>query len=308
MDLDLLSNCTDAGTASNMYAPDADHNFFIHSTTPPRRFQVYAEPLTRPRQKWGNAMPAKAHDTEASEGRLAKKQKAAQEEQTQQPTESAKNDVSSTLVDPVTQPDKKRAACGLVQPVEHSTDQLNPPDVEQATEAGWCEKDMGRGGDCFFRAYVKAENLFSTKSRANNRWPRQPCNSGWTQYSIDDMEKQYKRAGQPAPKSFDGFLKPRKAITPMSTSSRRLPPALEHRWLSGERIARKWVMSKTKETIRQKISSVQICGTGVFGHPVSSKTRLAVIRNVLAFLLCCHLTITHVLCLLSIRNLRCLHG
>lgn len=124
----------------------------------------------------------------------------------------------------------------------------------------------------------------------------------------DDMEKQYKRAGQPAPKSFDGFLKPRKAITSMSTSSRRLPPALEHRWLSGERIARKWVMSKTKKTIRQKISSVQICGTGVFGHPVSSKTRLAVIRNVLALLLCCHLTITHVFCLLSIRNLRLLHG
>ena len=126
-------------------------------------------------QKWGNAMPAKAHDTEASEGRLAKKQKAAQEEQTQQPTELAKNDVSSTLVDPATQPDKKRAAPGLVQPVEHSTDPLNPPDVEQATEAGWCEKDMGRGGDCFFRAYVKEENLFSPKSRANNRWPRQPC-------------------------------------------------------------------------------------------------------------------------------------
>jgi hypothetical protein len=130
-----------------MYAPDADHNFFIHPTTPPRRFQVYAKPWPRPRQKGGNAMPAKAHDTEASEGRLAKKQKAAQEEQTQQPTESAKNDVSSTLVDPATQPDKKRAAPGLVQllsipqtPSTHLT--LNRQPKPAGVKKTWAEEEI----------------------------------------------------------------------------------------------------------------------------------------------------------------------
>eukprot|EP00435_Cladocopium_sp_Y103_P055034 s1833_g18.t1 len=155
----------DAGAESHMYAPDADHSFFIHPTAPPRRFQVYAEPLTRPRQKWGSAMPERAQEAEASDSRPAKKQKAALDEQHQKQPEPAKPEVSPTQLDPATQPEKKRGAPEAMQPSDHPPDPLNPLDVEQAIKAGWCEKDMGGGGDCFFRAFVKAENHFFNREQ-----------------------------------------------------------------------------------------------------------------------------------------------
>ena len=87
--------------------------------------------------------------------------------------------------------------------------------------SGWIEKDMGGNGDCFFRAWIKAENHYFGKTQKEDeitkaalqlrveaikhiRKHKAHYEASWCNDTI--MEEQYQRAGQNPPKNFEDFL------------------------------------------------------------------------------------------------------
>ena len=80
---------------------------------------------------------------------------------------------------------------------------------------------MGGSGDCFFRAWIKAENAYHSKSQTEQevtnaalqlrleaiKYIRKHEQHYQELWRNDTMEKQCPRAGQPAPKNFEDFLK-----------------------------------------------------------------------------------------------------
>ena len=97
----------------------------------------------------------------------------------------------------------------------------NPLHIEHALQSGWTAKDMGGSGDCFFRAWIKAENAYHNKSQSEQevtnaalqlrleatKYIRKHEQHYQELWRNDTMEKQCPRAGQPAPKKFEDFLK-----------------------------------------------------------------------------------------------------
>ena len=210
---------------------DENNSIFIHPIAAPRRHQVYAEPIYGPKQTWGTYKTTTDEADQTSLQHPAKKlrshtQVATDGTQAHQHTTSAeahpKDETAPTQIDePSQQENKKREAPSASHQAFLEPDGKNPLHIEHALQSGWTEKDMGGSGDCFFRAWIKAENAYHNKSQSEEeviqaalqlrieavkhmRKHKQQYQELWCN---DTMEKQYQRAGQPAPKNFEDFFK-----------------------------------------------------------------------------------------------------
>jgi len=220
----------DSSAESHMYE-DENNSIFIHPIAAPRRHQVYAEPIYGPKQTWGTYKTTTDEADQTSLQHPAKKlrshtQVATDGTQAHQHTTSAeahpKDETAPTQIDePSQQENKKREAPSASHQAFLEPDGKNPLHIEHALQSGWTEKDMGGSGDCFFRAWIKAENAYHNKSQSEEeviqaalqlrieavkhmRKHKQQYQELWCN---DTMEKQYQRAGQPAPKNFEDFFK-----------------------------------------------------------------------------------------------------
>lgn len=133
---------------------------------------------------------------------------------------------------------------------------------------------MGGNGHCFFRTWIKAENAYNNKTQdeaditkaalqlrleaiKHMRKHTAEYKEAWCD---DTMEEQYQRAGQPAPKNFEDFLK--QASKKNYWVNEHLIQAVATR--TGTRINRAQIVEASKELpIEERGWSCPFCNAGL---------------------------------------------
>ena len=229
----ILATAPEGQADSSMFE-DENTSIFIHPVAAPRRADNrYCEALKGPKQRWGNwqshtakpepeedSQPAKRHRHDKASNEEIPAAEASAAAPTQMDDDSQHSQAPQVGTDgQQNEHDKKRPAPAKEE-APPLLDPKQPDTVDTAIRAGWHEKDMGGTGDCFFRAWVRAENHFFGRTQKDKDVIKTALDlrlqavkhmrKHYTQFAEawdnDTMEKQYQRAGQAAPGNFDEFL------------------------------------------------------------------------------------------------------
>ena len=201
---------------------DSEYAILVNSCAAPRRTTATAwEYLAAPKR---SGVPVTKSTLKKPSKRLIpqarKKIRVAPEATEKPPPSNSQVEATQQDEDDEMPNEKKREAPNDTETEPDKTSGTFPESVPQAKLQGWSKKDAGGDGDCFFKAFVTGDAYARDKQDTPEKVHSLACNlrvqavkhikshradfeACWAH---DFVEKQYERAGLPAPKSFQDFL------------------------------------------------------------------------------------------------------